>query len=179
MRYYLPFVTLAVVGCFRAPPPRYPEADRLVGAVADRLALMDDVARAKWNTKAAVSDPPREQALIAESTAVGRGAGLDPKDVAAVVAAQIEAAKLVQQARFDVWKEKKQGPFPDAPDLARDLRPKVDKASRELVAALAAYRAAPPTPAWAVRRVADERIADPEVRAVALKPLMEDDKVTR
>lgn len=166
-------IVVASAGCFRAPPPRYPAAELLVGAMADRLALMDDVARAKWNAKAPVSDPPREQALVAEMVSAGRDAGLDPKDVTAVFAAQIEAAKLVQQARFDAWAAKKQGPFPNTPDLTRDLRPKIDRASRQLLGALAAYRAGPPAPAWAIQRYAGERLdAAPEVRAAAVKPLL-------
>lgn len=167
----------AAAGCFRAPPPRYPAADRLAALMADRLALMGDVARAKWNTKAPVADPKREDEFLREMAAAGGELGLDPKATTAFFAGQIEAAKLVQDREFLNWRSANQGKFPNAPDLARDLRPRIDRVSRDLLAALAEYRAADPPPAYQLRWIADERLAGPlvtrEVRAAALRPLLD------
>jgi hypothetical protein len=45
--------------------------------MGDRLALMHDVARTKWNTKRSVGDPRREQVLLREMEEKGQEYGLD------------------------------------------------------------------------------------------------------
>src|SRR5947208_1155681 len=52
-------------------------------------------------------------------------------------AAQIEAAKLLQHDLFHHWKKTRLGPFTNVPDLAKDLRPRIDKVSADLLGALA------------------------------------------
>ena len=44
-------------------------------AVDQRLLLAQDVARAKWNVKAAIEDLPREEQVIAAAVRQGRGRG--------------------------------------------------------------------------------------------------------
>ena len=54
-------------------------------------------------------------------------------------AAQMEAARLVQQADFDRWKANKQKPFADTKGLAV-LRQRIDQLNSELINALAEVR---------------------------------------
>lgn len=170
-------VGLAAVGCWRAPPEALAPtpAERLLDRMSARLALMDDVARAKWNAKAPADDPAREAVLLRAVADAGRAHGLDPADTTAFFAAQIAAAKLVQRDRFREWAAAGRGPFADAPDLARDIRPRIDAVGRELLAALADYRAAP-VPAADIRRLAESRLTAPgvtaAVRAAAVGPLV-------
>ena len=69
----------------------------------------------------------------------GRGKGLDPELVRSFFAAQLEAARLVQQGDFDRWQANKQEPFADTTSLAV-LRQRIDHLNRELIDALAEVR---------------------------------------
>ncbi len=165
------------VGCWRPAPerPAPVQAERLLDLMNRRLALMLDVARAKWNTKSAVEDPAREQSLLTAVAEAGREFGLDLADTKAFFAAQIEASKMVQRASVREWEAERRGPFPDAPDLIRDLRPKIDAVGRELLASLADFNNSGRIPTEELQQLAIARLAGPgvtaEVRAVAVKPL--------
>jgi chorismate mutase len=186
-------------GCNRAPvattpPPVHPplltggadevaQLDRLVEILRTRLMLMHDVARAKWTTKAPVTDPVREEALLRQVETKARAAGLDPAWTRAVFAAQIEASKLVQQADFRAWTAAHRGPIADAPNLARDLRPRIDAVGESLIEALAQCRSTlrAPTSRALLRRRADGKLVGPgideRVRSVATKPLTTGDEL--
>jgi len=106
-------------------------------AMVDRLTLMPDVARHKWNAGAAVADPPREEAVIAAAIAAGRDAGLGAEAVESAIRAQVDAARLVQAMLFDRWKGAGEGPFMEVPDLATVLRPRISAATAAVVDGLA------------------------------------------
>lgn len=144
---------------------------------------MHDVARAKWTTKAPVADSVREEALLRQVETKARAAGLDPAWARAVFAAQIEASKLIQQADFRAWTAAHRGPIADAPNLARDLRPRIDAVGKSLIEALAQCRSTlrAPTSRALLRRRADRKLVGPgideRVRSVALKPLTTGDEL--
>jgi chorismate mutase-like protein len=136
-------VSSAASGCRPADLPVAPrrdlaELDRLLRLMAQRLELMHDVARWKRNTGQPITDPERERELLKTVVEQGRDKGLDPDQVRSFFAAQIEAARLVQQADFDRWKAKKK-PFADTASLAV-LRQQIDDLNRELIDALAELR---------------------------------------
>lgn len=160
----------------RATPPKATTEqalDRLLDLMQERLALMHDVARWKWNQKKPIADPEREQAFLDAMQTKAREQNLDPDYVRSFFMAQIEAAKLVQEADFKTWEEEKRGPFADAPDLNETLRPKIDQLSQDLLAALTKARP------WSLdasqRQLLSERVpnkmqgidADARQRAVA------------
>ena len=131
---------LAAGGCRPANPPEGPrrnlaDLDRLLRLMQQRLTLMHDVARWKWNAGQPITDPQRERELLQSVVERGRGKGLDPDLVRAFFAAQMEAARLVQQADFERWKAKWQEPFADK-SLAV-LRQRIDQLNSELIDALA------------------------------------------
>ena len=101
-----------------------------------RLTLRHDVARWKWNAGQPITDSERERELLQSVVERGRGKGLDPDLVRAFFAAQMEAARLVQQADFERWKANKQKPFSGTTSLAV-LRQQIDQLNRELIDALA------------------------------------------
>ncbi|MCI0457395.1 MAG: gamma subclass chorismate mutase AroQ [Gemmataceae bacterium] len=105
----------------------------------DRLILMHDVARSKWNAGLPVRDPEREQALLGEMEEQGREHGLDPPFTRAFFAAQIDAARRLQEADFVRWRAEGHGAFADKPNLPA-LRQRIDGLNRELLPALAAAR---------------------------------------
>lgn len=171
MRAAVVLVAAGVCGCRPAPTPD--PADDLLALVRRRLDLIPDVARWKWTHKAAVSDPARESAFLGEMADAGTAHGLEPADTARFFAAQIDAAKVLQQAAFDRWAAAGQPPFLDVPDLKLSVRPRIDRVSRDMLPALAAVRRHPPTPD-AVRWAAERHLGGlPDgVRATAVAPLL-------
>ena len=137
-------VSLAASGCRPADVPVAPrhdlaDLDRLLLLMEQRLTLMHDVARWKWNASKPITDPERERESLQSVVEHGRGKGLDSDLVRSFFAAQMEAARLVQQADFDRWKANKQQPFADTTSLAV-LRQRIDDLNRELIDALAGVR---------------------------------------
>jgi chorismate mutase-like protein len=106
------FVPLAPGGCGPADVPVLPrrdlaDLDRLLRFMQQRLTLMHEVARWKWNAGQPITDPQRERELLHSVVERGQGKGLDPELVRSFYSAQMEAARLVQQADFDRWKANK------------------------------------------------------------------------
>jgi chorismate mutase len=163
-----------IAGRSGSKPP--PAVGRLLRLMRDRLVLMHDVARTKWNSKRPVGDPEREQALLRKVEAEGRERGLDPPFTRAFFAAQIAAARRVQEADCARWRAEERGPFHDAPGLAA-LRKRIDGLNRELLGILPEARPQLADPgakehlkAWAQEILTGEGITD-DVRAVAIEPL--------
>lgn len=169
--------SIAVGGCKRVQPEHRPftETEHLLDLINQRLAIMFDVARTKWNTKAPVEDLARERALLAGVAEEGRGFGLDPADTTRFFAAQIEASKIIQRSCFREWEAEQRGPFPDAPDLIRELRPKITAVGRDLLIALAAFRTSGGIPPEELQKLAVVKLIGngitDEVREAAIKPL--------
>jgi chorismate mutase-like protein len=123
----------------RYPWPLAPSAAvRLAKLVDERLALMPDVARYKWNRGLPIEDVSREQALLQATAAQASRHGLDPGRAVAFFAAQIEASKALQRELHFGWKANGLGSFASTPDLPNDIRPKIDALDRRLLSALAA-----------------------------------------
>jgi chorismate mutase-like protein len=138
------FVPLVAGGCQSADEPGLPrrdlaDPDRLLRLMQQRLTLMHEVARWKWNAGQPVTDAQRERELLHSVVERGRGKGLDPELVRSFFSTQLEAARLVQQADFDRWQANKQEPFADTTSLAV-LRQRIDHLNRELIDALAELR---------------------------------------
>jgi len=108
----------------------------VIALVAERLALATPVAQYKWLNNKPITDTPREKQVL--SDVVGRAStqGVDPAFARAFFADQIEASKLVQQQLFDQW-HASGAPKAPAPDLAADVRPKLDRLDATLIQALA------------------------------------------
>jgi chorismate mutase-like protein len=177
-----------VMGCGGSPPApptvpdspasaAPPEVEQLLRLMGDRLALMHDVARTKWNANRPVGDPERERILLREVEQQGREHGLDVEFTRAFFAAQIAAARRVQEADLARWRAEGWGPFAGAPELAA-LRERIDDLNRDLLGALA--EAGPHLAdastrdqlrQWAREALAGEGITD-DVRSAAIAPLV-------
>lgn len=103
----------------------------------ERLALMPDVARWKFNRSLPVSVPEREQKLLAELVEQGRMLNLPPSVVKPFFEAQFEIARSIQQRLIDDWTRTKHPPFDSVPDLDKELRPAITRLSTELLKTLA------------------------------------------
>jgi chorismate mutase-like protein len=117
-----------------------PDVDALLSAIARRLAVMPDVARAKWNAQRPILDAPREAEVLDRLAAKAQKLGLDPADARRLFAAQMAAALLLQEQLFAEWKSAAIDRFDSVLDLKETLRPRVDQASNDLLAAYAKLR---------------------------------------
>jgi chorismate mutase len=113
------------------------DIDHLLQLMERRLALMDQVARSKWDSDQPIADPQREREMLEKVVERGRGKGLDPDLVRRFFAAQIEAARIIQQADFEHWLAVKHKPFGNTTSLG-ELRQQIDSSNDELIEALAA-----------------------------------------
>jgi chorismate mutase len=149
--------------------------DRTLDLMNERLALMPAVAKAKWNDKREIADPEREAKLLGAVAARAQEKGWDADFLRSFVAAQIEAAKLVQQDHFTRWRNEGQGLFEGAATLA-ELRKDVEDVTTELLDAAEVLR--PLLARQRVRRTVERRSeaalagVSAEARAAALKPLL-------
>jgi chorismate mutase len=147
----------------------------LIGLMRQRLELMVEVARNKWNTGSPVEDLAREQSLADDVAALAPRYGLNPQLAATFFRAQIEAAKLVESALIAQWTLAHAGVFADAADPRAVLRPKIDRLTAELLAALAAV--APALTRHDAERIVEAGQLPDEVMRLAmtraLEPLLE------
>lgn len=146
MRRAIPLLLFALLtaGCERptrqtAPVPGRADLHELLVLVGRRLDVMHDVARAKWNARAPVQDSARERQLLDDVAARAKARGLDADFTRSFFAAQMEAARLVQEDDLRQWRAEQRAPFAEAPDLAA-LRRRIDAINGDLLAALAAAR---------------------------------------
>lgn len=111
--------------------------DRLLVLMRERLTLMHEVARWKWQARKPITDPERERELLDRVTAQGQARGLAPEFARSFFSAQIEAGKLVQRADFAHWESGRVTLPVEARDLAL-VRKDIDSLNDRLIAALAA-----------------------------------------
>ena len=111
--------------------------ESLRAAIDARLMLAPDVAQYKWNHHLPIEDPRREAEVIATLGRQASELGVPLPWAEAFFRAQIEASKIAQNELFQGWDVFKHGDFPDAPDLAKVTRPKLDKLTDELLHAMA------------------------------------------
>src|SRR5262249_49339801 len=109
-------------------------AAELLRLMRQRLLLMHEVARWKWNHDRPVADEQREQELLADVEERAERSGFDAGRARALMAAQIDAGKLIQEANFTRWREQGRGKFADVRDLHTDLRPAIDQLTTDLLA---------------------------------------------
>ena len=110
--------------------------DRLLTLVGERLDVMPGVAMHKFNTGSPVDDLPREAQVLAQVAAQAERAGAPRALAERFFQAQIDAAKTIQRARIAAWRAEGRGPFAAAPDLATEIRPRLDGLTPMLIAAL-------------------------------------------
>ena len=107
----------------------------LVGSAADRVALSDQVAAAKWGTDSPIEDPEREQQVLDGVAADAAELGLDPEEAKRVFRDQIEASKLVQRGLHARWTAHPDQQPTQRPDLG-EIRPELDRLGDEILRAL-------------------------------------------
>lgn len=169
-------VVLAALAALALPSQARPADDplaALLSLIGRRLEIGRIVAQAKWNSGAAIADPEREDRVIAAARAQAMVAGVDPDALATLLRAQIEASKLLQHQLHAEWRATARAPFADVPDLATDIRARLDRIGEALPPALAAALPKLQGNCEDLDRRAEIMLAgfDAPVRAQAIEPL--------
>ncbi|RYG46584.1 gamma subclass chorismate mutase AroQ [bacterium] len=112
--------------------------DRLLLLLQTRLTIATEVAMAKHNSGAAVEDLPREEAVLKAVEKEAPERGVRPEEARRLFAAQIEASKAAQRRMLEIWRTLP--PLTTAPDLAKDVRPKLDALTPAILDAYAEAR---------------------------------------
>ncbi len=130
-RFILAAMALTIVGSAGAQTKQ-----PLVQALRRRLMTAGVVVIAKFNSGAPVEDKVREAKVITRAVTLGKQMGLDPGFVRRVFQAQIEANKMVQRSYLAEWKGNQ--PFKAVPDLAKVVRPELDRLTLEIIKGMSA-----------------------------------------
>ncbi|MBY9024494.1 chorismate mutase [Pseudomonas fluorescens] len=123
----------------------------LVATLSERLNIGDLVALTKWDSGKPIQDSPREAQVIDNARKLATERKLDPEDVAQLIAAQMEANKLVQYGLLAQWQAAGAAPDTPRPDLGKQIRPRLDELQTRLLqqyADFTPYRHDPNCPAW-------------------------------
>ncbi len=105
----------------------------LLTTLNERLNIGDLVALTKWDSGKPIQDSPREAQVIASARTLASEHKLDPEDVAQLIAAQMEANKLVQYGLLAQWQATGRAPDTPRPDLAKQIRPQLDELQTRLL----------------------------------------------
>lgn len=140
----------------------YRQLRPLAALSAERAALGDLVAAAKWGTGGPIDDPAREREVLDAVAAQARQLGADPAATRRIFRDQIEASKVVQRGLYRLWTADPARAPRERPDLAK-VRAEINRVNEALVRAVAASpgaRSAPYCPV--VLGVAAERVRSEE-----------------
>lgn len=143
------FLALLVTSAQAATPAE--TLKPLVQTLNERLNIGDLVALTKWDSGKPIQDSPREAQVIANARTLATERQLDPEDVAQLLAAQMEANKLVQYGLLARWQAAGAAPDTPRPDLGKQIRPRLDELQTRLLqqyADFAPYRHDADCPQW-------------------------------
>lgn len=128
-------LVLVVYTALGAPARAQDPLSRLEALVGERLLVIDEVARSKWNARLPATDPAREAELLQSSIALSAELGLDEDFARAILESQLAASRFVQESAFARWRLADEPPFTNTRDLTLDLRPELDALTREILIA--------------------------------------------
>jgi len=142
---------LIASGAQAATPTAAPDTlQPLLNTINERLNIADQVALTKWDSGKPIQDTAREALVIANAKKQAVERKLDPDEAADLIAAQIEANKLVQYGLIAQWQAAHKAPDVPRPDLSQ-IRPKLDELQSRLLqeyADFVPYRVDPECPTW-------------------------------
>lgn len=115
--------------------------ERALQLFDQRLALMPGVAAWKWQHHAPVSDPQREQAVVLAAARLATPLGLPAAAIERLFALQVRLARDDESELHSRWRRSGYDFSGRVPDLSVELRPQLDRLTREIVRTL--YLSAP------------------------------------
>lgn len=120
-----------------SPHSPYGQLRPLAALSAERLAIGDLVAAAKWGTDSPIDDPVREQQVLEAVAQQARELGADPEATVRIFRDQIEANKIVQRGLHRLWRADPAKAPTERPDL-NEVRKEINRINGELVRGIAA-----------------------------------------
>lgn len=121
-----------------------PDITRELAQLADeRLVVVTEVARWKWNRNAPIEDAAREASLMAAQRSAALELGVPEARVEVFFGAQIIAARQLQHDLFARWRQAGAGKFEGVADLDGQLRPRIDALNAKMLAVLARWDGTP------------------------------------
>ena len=147
----LPLTFIALSACASSADPIPDDVKSLVMTINERLEIADLVALTKWDSGQPVQDNDREVQVIATAQRQASSHGVSQDDAALLMAAQIEANKLVQYGLLANWHAAKKAPDVPRPDLKNQVRPRLDELQSQLLqqyARFSPYRSDPACSDW-------------------------------
>jgi chorismate mutase len=112
----------------------------LTHAIDSRLQVATLVARSKLESGAPVFDSTRETAVLERIRGEAARLGISGDDAVVFFTHQIRASRLWQEHCLLDWEKGKPVPEGPVPDLVRDVRPQMDKATAELLQCWATWQ---------------------------------------
>ncbi|MFT5114646.1 MAG: chorismate mutase-like protein [Parasphingorhabdus sp.] len=114
-----------------------PILQQLRKIIADRLDIMSDVSRYKWNNQIAIEDLEREAVIQQATSERAVSAGIPDRLALTAVTAQIQAAKMIQSRLYTIWQEQGIGTHESVLDLKKEIRPRIAKLTTAFIDQLA------------------------------------------
>lgn len=155
LRCFRALPALMLAACALTVTPARRESERLAGLMVERLSWMDEVAEVKQARSLPVTDPVREAELLRAMEQRGAAAGIPAVATRAFFIGQITAAKRFQAAWMQ--QQQQQPTVAAPPDLAKTVRPELDRIGAEMITSLARLRASGAEPSSVVE-TARERL---------------------
>ncbi|WP_201192614.1 chorismate mutase [Pseudomonas fluorescens] len=140
--------------CAQAAPALEPSPDALkplLMTINERLEIADLVALTKWDSAKPIQDSERESKVIADAQKQAVDYSIPRNEATQLMAAQIEANKLVQYRLLAEWHAAGNAPEVKRPDLKSLIRPRLDLLQTSLLqnyVRFIPYRANPACPSW-------------------------------
>jgi cyclohexadienyl dehydratase len=111
-----------------------PQADvvEVFDLMAQRLALMPDVAAWKYANNKQITDAAREAQVLSSTVRQAEALGIDGESASELFKLQIELASRIQAQAIGQWRSRGEQPT-DVRDLEHDLRPALDRIGKRLL----------------------------------------------
>ncbi|WP_394845366.1 chorismate mutase [Pendulispora brunnea] len=119
-----------------APSPADKAVVSIASLASERLGIADRVAASKWGTDKPIEDPPREKQVLDDMAKRASDMGVDGEAVQRIFRDQIEANKLVQRGLHQQWTAAPATAPTTRPDLAKEVRPALDRIGGDLLTAI-------------------------------------------
>jgi chorismate mutase len=109
------------------------QLDALVDLVVERLSLARDVAATKYGSGGPIDDPIREQQMLQSAGCALNVSALSHRMGMQFFRDQIEANKVVQRGLYHRWHRHPEEIPAANPDLAAEVRPKLDRVTAQII----------------------------------------------
>jgi chorismate mutase len=107
--------------------------DALLTNLNDRLILMHDISRWKWDHTVAIDEPEHEYKALTTLSQKCKDRHIDPVSAEEIIHAQIQAGKIVQIKNFEKWVSQNEPIVSGNSDYDTELQNKLDILDSDLV----------------------------------------------